>query len=266
MIEIDQALLETCATEYDGRLVPALFTPWARVVVGMAEIASGHRVLDIACGTGVLARQAAEQGGAGAVVHGLDSNPGMLAVARRRSPGIRWHEGEAGALPFGDGIFDRVVSQFGLMFFPDKVEALVEMRRVLAPGGRLILAVFDGLSGNPAFEIMVSVFARHVGEDAGDMLRFPFTMGDPDGLKALLQEAGCACDIQSRTEIVRFASVGDLVLADVKGWFPLAGLMLDEPTVEAIIADAAASLGGYVAADGAVAFPVRAHLATAIRA
>src|SRR5262249_1181532 len=104
-------------TAYDQLFVPALFQEWAPRVAAAAELLPGQRVLDVACGTGVMSREAAGCVGARGSVVGLDRNPGMLAVANRRNPGITWQEGTAEALPYRDAFFDAVVSQFGLIFF-----------------------------------------------------------------------------------------------------------------------------------------------------
>src|SRR4051812_79747 len=105
------------ARAYQALFVPALIGAFAPIVADAAAIVSGDRVLDVACGTGVLACEVAARAGAAGEVVGLDVNPGMLAVARERSPAIAWHEGAAESLPFPDRSFDAVVSQFGLMFF-----------------------------------------------------------------------------------------------------------------------------------------------------
>jgi ubiquinone/menaquinone biosynthesis C-methylase UbiE len=118
-----------------------LFEEWAPRVCKAAALLPGNKILDVACGTGVLAREAARCVQPGGMVTGLDRNEVMLTVARRVAPGIEWRQGRAEALPFPDGSFDAVVSQFGLMFFEDREGALREMWRVLKPGGRLAVAV-----------------------------------------------------------------------------------------------------------------------------
>ncbi|HEX9756314.1 MAG TPA: methyltransferase domain-containing protein [Nitrospiria bacterium] len=110
-----------------------------------ANIKPGQRVLDVACGTGVLAREASLRVGSSGAVFGLDLNPGMLHIAERHAPSIKWRQGRAESLPFPDQSFDTVVSQFGLMFFTDRPQALREMFRVLTPGGHLGIAVWDSL-------------------------------------------------------------------------------------------------------------------------
>src|SRR5262249_55468231 len=117
------------ATAYEALFIPGLFGPWAPVVADLARIKSGDRVLDIACGTGVLAREAAARTGPTGHVAGLDPHAGMLAVARDLSPAIDWRDGTAEALPFPDRSFEVVVSQFGLMFFTDRDKAIREMLR-----------------------------------------------------------------------------------------------------------------------------------------
>ena len=266
MTELTLEELETAAAVYEDRLVPAIFTTWAGRVADAARIGPGHRVLDVACGTGVLARAAAERAGPGGSVTGLDINPGMLAVARRIAPAIDWREGAADALPFDDGVFDAVVSQFGLMFFPDREAALREMLRVLAPGGHLAVAVFDSLDQTPAYAALVNVLARVVGPEAADALRSPFVLGDADKLASLFAAAGMpTAEMSSHAGTERFASVRDMVLADVEGWFPLAGIRLDRDTLDTLIAESETALAPFVTADGAVALSVGVHLVTAAK-
>jgi ubiquinone/menaquinone biosynthesis C-methylase UbiE len=105
------------AKAYEALMVPALFGEWASRVADAAAIQSGQSVLDVACGTGVLAREIASRTGATGHVTGLDPNAGMLEVARQITPDLEWRQGRAESLPFPDQTFDRVVSQFGLMFF-----------------------------------------------------------------------------------------------------------------------------------------------------
>ena len=132
------------AEVYESEFVPALFGRWAPHLVEAAEVAPGRSVLDVACGTGVVAREAARRTRARVV--GIDVNPGMLAVARRVEPGIEWLEADAVALPFADGSFDTVLCQASLMFVPEPERALGEMARVVAPGGTVGVQVWDRLA------------------------------------------------------------------------------------------------------------------------
>ena len=136
---------------YDELFLPALFSEWAPRVAELAQLKPGMRVLDVACGTGVLSLVAADLVEPGGSVAGLDLNPGMLDVARRKAPDIDWREASAEAIPFEDDAFDAVVSQFGLMFFEDKASAIREILRVLRPGGKMAVAVWDSLENVPGY-------------------------------------------------------------------------------------------------------------------
>ena len=172
----------SAAEVYEEFFVPALFREWAPRVAAAAAIRPGQKVLDVACGTGVLAREAASRVAPGGEVCGLDRNEGMLAVARREAPGIAWRQGLAEALPYDARRFDAVISQFGLMFFDDRRRALQEMLRVLRPGGRLAVAVWDRLETSPGYAAMTALLQRLFGERVAAGLRAPFVLGDPDEL------------------------------------------------------------------------------------
>ena len=139
------------AEMYDEQFVPALFSAWAPMLCDATSIGPSQRVLDVACGTGALALEVAGRVRPGGAVVGLDANPEMLAVARRKRADVEWHEGRAESLPLEDACFDAVVSQFGLMFVDDRVIALREMQRVLRPGGRLAAAVCGALEHSPGY-------------------------------------------------------------------------------------------------------------------
>ena len=254
------------AQAYETLHVPSLFSRWAGHVAGAAAIATGERVLDVACGTGVLARHAAGVVGGEGSVTGLDIGAGMLAVAQQLGPEISWHQGSAESLPFGDAAFDVVLSQFGLMFFPDRVAALREMHRVLAPGGRLVVAVWDELAASQAYPELVDLLHRLAGQPAADALRAPYVLGDAEQLTALFQQAGVA-DISLRTmrEQARFPSLRAMVEADLRGWLPVMGVQLEETLIEQILQAAESALSAFVAADGSMRFETSAHIVCATR-
>ena len=139
------------AWAYERLHVGALFRQWTEPVLDAAHVTTGNRVLDVACGTGVLARAGCARVGPDGSVVGLDVGPGMLTVAESIEPAVSWVAGDAGALPFEDAHFDAVVSQFGLMFFSDRVGAIREMLRCLRPGGRTAVAVWDALERSQAY-------------------------------------------------------------------------------------------------------------------
>ena len=136
---------------YEERFVPALFAHWVDAVLDAAGVRAGQDVLDVACGTGIVTRHAAERVGPTGHVTGLDLNPAMLAVASRVRPGLTWHQGDVAALPFDDDSFDVVTCQSAAMFFPDLVGALKEMGRVTRPGGVVAVQAFDLREDQPAY-------------------------------------------------------------------------------------------------------------------
>src|SRR5262245_46222255 len=150
-------VIASAAEVYEEFFVPALFAQWPPRVAGAARIRPGQRVLDVACGTGILARSAVALVGPNGSVTGLDINEGMLAVAERKAHGIEWRRGAAEALPFDSESFDAVVSQFGLMFFEDRRSAIKEIVRVLRPGGRLAVAVWDSYKNSPGYAALIAV-------------------------------------------------------------------------------------------------------------
>jgi SAM-dependent methyltransferase len=254
------------ADTYERLFVPAEFQEWAPRVATASALRSGQRVLDVACGTGVLAREAAARVGPSGYVAGLDATPGMLVVAKRLTPGIDWRHGLADALPFPDASFDAVVSQFGLMFFPDRERALREMMRVLRPGGRLAIAVWDSLDRTPAYADLVALIDRIAGERAGDALRAPFVLGDTSTLSKLFADADIrGATIATHQSTGRFASIPAMVEAELRGWFPVFGTPLSEAAITEILREAEHVLRPYVTADRTVAFDSPAHIVSAAK-
>lgn len=254
----------TAADVYEEFFVPALFLAWAAPIANAAAIAPGQSVLDVACGTGVLAREALPRVQPGGSVTGLDRNPAMLDVARRNAPEIDWQLGVVEDLPFPDDHFDAVVCQFGLMFFDDRVKALREMWRVLRPGGHLVVAVWDGLASTPGYADMTALLQRLFGDEAAEALRAPFVLGDPEALLALFAEAGIP-DARRETPAgtARFPSLEAWVHTDVKGW-TLAD-MIDDGQYETLQREAQTALAHHVVADGTVAFAAPAHIVSATK-
>ena len=194
---------------YEARSVPAIFEEWAPRIADAVAADQCHRVLDVACGTGVVARECARRG---ATVTGLDFNEGMLSVARSISPDIDWRQGDACDLPFEDGSFDAVVCQFGLMFFPERKKSLGEQWRVLAPDGRLAVSTWDAIEQIPIYGAMVGLIKRHADGDAVEAFRATFWLGDKTNLSNVFSAAGITdFEIHTHTGINRFASVGEFV-------------------------------------------------------
>lgn len=257
-------VIHSAAEVYEAFFLPALFQQWAEQVANQAGIQPGQRVLDVACGTGVLTRAIAERIGPTGSATGVDINEGMLAVAQRIAPAIAWKQAPAEMLPFDDNSFDAVVSQFGLMFFTDRLAALREMVRVTRPGGRLAIAVWDTLDRTPGYAAMTGLLQRLFGDKVADGLRSPFALGDRQALQRLFHNAGMPdASIETRSGTARFPSIQSWVYTDIKGW-TLAD-MLDDNQFSILLNEAEQALQGFVADDGSVAFSAPAHIVTAVK-
>jgi ubiquinone/menaquinone biosynthesis C-methylase UbiE len=175
---------------YQRYFVPVIGGPFAEDLIAEAALRPGERVLDVACGTGVVARLAAERVGPRGTVAAVDLNPAMLSVARSvpsTGAAIRWCETSAESIPLPDGTFDAVLCQLGLQFVADKNAAIREMRRVLAPGGRVLVSTPPP---NPFFDVLDEMMTRHVGAEAGAFVRMVFSLENPATLERLFRDAG----------------------------------------------------------------------------
>lgn len=191
----------TAAENYQRYFVPSIGRPVAEDLIETANIQPGDRVLDVACGTGVVTRMAADRAGSTGSVTGLDVNPGMLAVARVETPSdmsINWCESNAESMPLPDESFDIVLCQMGLQFVPNKLAALREMRRVLVPGGRGYVTVPGPKP--PLFAIMTDALARHISTEAASFGDLVFSLNDAGELRDLLRGAGFR-EISVRSEL-----------------------------------------------------------------
>jgi ubiquinone/menaquinone biosynthesis C-methylase UbiE len=251
------------ARAYDDLFVPALVGQFAPKVVEAARIAEGERVLDIACGTGVLAREILRRVGPRGSVTGIDAVPGMIAVAQQIAPAVEWREGRAESLPFPDESFDAVVSQFGLMFM-DRGQAIREMLRVLTSRGRLAVAVWSSLENVPAYAAEAQLFERIGGEQAAHALTAPFVLGNADELREMFSDAGAdSVDVTTHSGTALFPSIRVMVEADLRGWLPVMGVNLSEQQIERILDEAEAALEYYTNTDGQVEFDISALIVTA---
>ena len=249
---------------YERLLVGPLFRPFAEHLVDRAQLRAGDRVLDIGCGTGVVARLAKDRLGTDGTVVGVDLSPPMIAVARSIEPRVEWRAGDAGALPVRDPErFDVVICQQGLQFFPDKAAAAREMRRVLSPGGRLLVSAWRG--EDPVSRELRLVAEVHVGAVADQRWGF----GDEVAIRDLLEHAGLRdVRVETVSRTIRFADgivyvhMNAMALVGMSHGGASMGEEERGRAVEAIVADSAAVIPSY--GDGkAIAFEMATNFATA---
>jgi len=250
---------------YEEVFVPAMIGAWSPRLVELVDLKPGERVLDVACGTGAWARYAAARVGPHGQVVGLDINPEMLAVAQRKNGAgpaaatIEWREGAVEAIPLADALFDVVCCQLGLMFFPDRVAALREMRRVLAPDGRLALMVWGRMEQCPGQTALAAAWARRLGAEAAAGFHRMHVLSEPAQVHALAAAAGYReIEVQTALGVMRFPTAAH----HVRSYAAMSGLQVAPAVAEALIADVTQALADYAGPDG-LAFPIEAVLAKA---
>ena len=231
---------------YDRHLGPLFMEPYARDLAARVTLPAGGRLLELACGTGRLTRALIATLPANVLVEATDLNDAMLEVARAResAPNVRWSSADALALPFEDASFDAAVCQFGVMFFPDKVEAARQVRRVLKRGGSYWFNVWDALAANPIGRIANDTIATFFASDPPVFYQTPFGYNDRDRIEADLRAGGFSrveidlVDKQGVAESAGHAAVG-LVQGN-----PVIGAITERAsaTPEAVTAAVAAAL------------------------
>lgn len=255
---------------YESQLVPAIFGPWAPVLVEHARLNSGQAVLDLACGTGIVARRARSAVGESGHVVGADLNPGMLAVAETTAKeeglnDILWKEADAAAMPFGSESFDIVLCQLGLQYFPDRNAALSDVQRVLRDDGCAVFLVWRSIDHSPGFDALANSLGAHVSPEVEAVMRAPFVFGDDTAeLRSLFTKAGYReVRIVSDVRMVRFGSTEDFIRYQVGG-SPLAAHLsgADEDLLSRLVADVEGRLSRFLNDEG-VAWPIQGHVASA---
>ena len=204
---------------YERYKVPSVHGHVARHLLERVELRPGQSVLDVACGTGIVARLAAPRVAPSGRVTGLDLNKGMLDVARacatKAGLEIEWREGDGSSLPFAASSFEVVTCSQGLQFFPDKVRALREMWRVAAPGGALALGVFGVPSAYTA--ALADALARYAGAAVAARSLTPYSLGDTQLLRRMASDAFGEIEIQTVLLPRRIAPTQEWLLQDTEG-------------------------------------------------
>ena len=258
------------AEAYEQYFVPVIFAPWAERLLDRATIREGDHVLDVACGTGIVARLSSPLVGETGSVVGVDTDEGMLAVATEAAAEaqltIEWREADAAALPFSEATFDVVCCQQGLPFFDDPVPALEEMRRVVDPDGRVLLNVGRPLEYQPGWDVLAAALSRHIGDEWGAMMHGPFPAWDGSYLHQITREAGFD-DVSVTIDIgsVRFPSV-EAFIGQQAATSPLGEPIGAAPKAvrDELVQDVEDELEGYTDDDGVV-FPFESYVVEAYR-
>lgn len=236
------------AEVYERVLVPLWFARWADALLDLATLAPGQSVLDVACGTGVTTRPARAAVGPGGAVIGLDINAGMLAKAAELAEGqdIRWIAGDVAALDMPTDSIDVVLSQHGYHYFPDKPAALAEFRRVLRPGGRLLMSIWRGHSAYT--DALCAAVARHISPEVAAKQSAQRDTPSAEALARQLTQAGYRdVRIVPQTLTIRVPEAETFVPLHLAS-MPIAAAFaaLPETARTALISEVAEALAGHV--------------------
>lgn len=249
---------------YESAFVPGFFAQWSPTLCAMAGVQRGSAVLDVACGTGIAARTAAEIVGPEGRVVGVDLNQSMVTVAADVRPDIEWRQADVTCLPFDDATFDVVLCQMAMMFFPDRPSAVAEMARVVKPKGSVAIVVPSGLQEQPAFEPFVQLAASLTGPEAMSLLTTYFVCGAVGDLESLLAGAGLTVT-ETRSLVGTYAapSIDAAVTTEVEST-PLVERISDATYAE-LRRQTRALWRTYESPDGSLAAPFACRFAVARR-
>ncbi|TPW26199.1 methyltransferase domain-containing protein [Martelella alba] len=198
-------LSENAAQTYENQRVPAIFGPMAEATLNAIELPTCKTILDVACGTGAMARAVAARLTEPCRIVGCDLNHAMIDVARANTnDGIHsfeWVAAPVQSMPFCDGDFDLAFCQHGLQFFPDKPAALRETRRVLGVGAMLVISCWRAVP--PFFEVVADVYRTYLDETAATTAIRPFIWNDAEEIGNLISEAGFDCQVPKGLPVAR---------------------------------------------------------------
>jgi SAM-dependent methyltransferase len=249
------------AEVYEEFFVPALFGQWVEPVLDAVSPIDGDRLLDIGTGTGVVARAALRRVGAGGSVVAVDPNDGMLAVAKRLTPGLDLRRGTAEHLPIETDEIDCVTCQFALMYFQDRARAISEIARVTRPGGRVAVATWAAVEESPGYAAMVDLLGDEIGDWAAEATRAPFCIGTPDHLGDLLRTSFPDVAVEHHDGQACFNSLDEWLHTDIRGW--TLAEHVDDDQFARVRERAGTRLNRFVGGDGRVRFAAPALIATA---
>jgi ubiquinone/menaquinone biosynthesis C-methylase UbiE len=254
-LEISEDLVRV----HEQYLVPAIYAQWAGRVAEIAEIEFGHHVLDVACGTGTLARAAQLETGLAGQVTGLDASELMLESAQRQSPGIKWQIGDATSMPFDKNRFDRVLCQFSLMFINNRVATIKEMLRVCKTDGLVVVATWGPVHHGGAYDKLNKLVNQFCGSHASMKLSSPWALGKSGVMDSLLLSSGVnEYECHERFGQARYPSMRAFIEAHLR----LAGEFddLSEKTHQELLSAANTQLHQFLTPDGGLIAQLNANI------
>jgi ubiquinone/menaquinone biosynthesis C-methylase UbiE len=259
-------LMEAGPGAYERYMVPVHCESRAKDLLDRVHLRPREHVLDVACGSGVVARHAARRVGDLGKVVGVELNPAMLDVARQLSAytePVEYLQGDAAALPVSDASFDVVLCQHAIMFFPDREASVREMHRALKPGGRVAVSVFRTTEFNPSFKHLITALERHGGSETAEFMRSPFIMESVAQMRALFEQAGFEdiC-VTNRIETLRYPSVAHLVRYETLN---IADPALHSPETQGALIQEMNTLVADCVDDHGVVFPAQDYVVVARR-
>ena len=246
---------------HEDILVPAIYAQWAHRVAEIAKIDLGHHILDVACGTGTLARAAQLEAGLTGKVTGLDASEKMLESASKHSRNIELRHGDAEALPFEKNQFDRVMCQFSLMFIANRVSAIKEMLRVCKPDGLVVVAIWAPMAHSKAYCALNRLVRKFAGANAAFKLSAPWKLGAPGLMDSLLLSSGVnEYECHQRVGLVRFPSIESFVETHLRmvGEFH----KLDQETYQKMLSVADKDLREFLVPGGQIVAQLDANVFT----
>ncbi|HHY84965.1 MAG TPA: methyltransferase domain-containing protein [Verrucomicrobia bacterium] len=263
-------LAREAAERYEAILVPAILGPAARALVEFARAREGEAVLDVGCGTGAAARDAARAAGQTGRVTGVDVNSGMIEVAGSLPPvegaAIEWLCRSAYELPFGEESFDLVLCAQTLQFLQERQLALEEMRRVLKTGGRVAASLWCDIRDNPYFHALAEAVTRHIGAETALGLQAAFRLSREETIRALFIGNGYG-------ELRMVVQQLDLELPPLLDFVPrhisatpmAAGFAAASPEERQAVVQEVSEKFALCASEGGVRIPFRTHLIQAVK-
>jgi SAM-dependent methyltransferase len=269
MADRDAAFVGSIPATYDRYLGPLLFEAFAEDLAARVAVTPGMRVLEIACGTGLVTERLVRRLRGQGTVMATDLNEPMIAYARQKpfgASGVEWRPADGTKLPFEDRAFDAVVCQFGLMFFPDKAAGVREAFRVLEPGGRYLVSTWDSFAQNSFGRIAHETIGSFFPSDPPDFYRVPFSLDDPALVRGWLESAGfrdIACDTVSKVGVS--PSAADAAIGLVDGNPVYNAIMQRDPTALSGIRTAVAKNLAAELGDHPLRCPLRAFVFSATR-